>query len=135
MKIKNQHSLLRVIDANINRYKEGIRVVEDIFRYLYNDKNISSQLKNLRHIKLPIPQTELLKQRDSINDVLKNSTTTEQKRDNLDNIIIANLKRAEESARVLEELFKLSDINISELFKTNRYKLYNLEKQILTKDL
>ena len=131
MKIKNQHSLLRVIDANINRYKEGIRVVEDIFRYLYNDKNISSQLKNLRHIKLPISQTELLKQRDSINDVLKTSTTSEQTRDNLENIIIANLKRAEESARVLEELFKLSDIETSEIFKSNRYKLYNLEKQIL----
>jgi len=131
MKIKNQDSLLRVIDANINRYKEGIRVVEDIFRYLYNDKNISSQLKNLRHIKLPIPQTELLKQRDSINDVLKTSTTSEQTRDNLENIIIANLKRAEESARVLEELFKLSDIETSEIFKSNRYKLYNLEKQIL----
>ena len=130
-KSKNQHSLLRVIDANINRYKEGIRVVEDIFRYLYNDKNISSQLKNLRHIKLPIPQTELLKQRDSINDVLKTSTTSEQTRDNLENIIIANLKRAEESARVLEELFKLSDIETSEIFKSNRYKLYNLEKQIL----
>ena len=131
MKIKNQDSLLRVIDANINRYKEGIRVVEDIFRYLYNDKNISSQLKNLRHIKLPIPQTELLKQKDSINDVLKTSTTSEQTRDNLENIIIANLKRAEESARVLEELFKLSDIETSEIFKSNRYKLYNLEKQIL----
>ena len=131
MKIKNQDSLLRVIDANINRYKEGIRVVEDIFRYLYNDKNISSQLKNLRHIKLPIPQTELLKQRDSINDVLKTSTTSEQTRDNLENIIIANLKRAEESARVLEELFRLSDIETSEIFKSNRYKLYNLEKQIL----
>ena len=131
MKTKNQDSLLRVIDANINRYKEGIRVVEDIFRYLYNDKNISSQLKNLRHIKLPIPQTELLKQRDSINDVLKTSTTSEQTRDNLENIIIANLKRAEESARVLEELFKLFDIETSEIFKSNRYKLYNLEKQIL----
>ena len=131
MKIKNQDSLLRVIDANINRYKEGIRVVEDIFRYLYNDKNISSQLKNLRHIKLPIPQTELLKQRDSINDVLKTSTTSEQTRNNLENIIIANLKRAEESARVLEELFKLFDIETSEIFKSNRYKLYNLEKQIL----
>ena len=131
MKIKNQDSLLRVIDANINRYKEGIRVVEDIFRYLYNDKNISSQLKNLRHIQLPIPQTELLNQRDSINDVLKTSTTSEQTRDNLENIIIANLKRAEESARVLEELFKLFDIETSEIFKSNRYKLYNLEKQIL----
>ena len=127
---KSNH-FLRVIDANINRYKEGIRVVEDIYRYIYNDKYISSILKSLRHIKLPLSQKELLQNRDSINDVLKTSTKSEQNRKDLEDIIIANLKRAEESARVLEELFKLIDIDTSEKFKSNRYKLYNLEKDII----
>lgn len=125
------NNFLRVIDANINRYKEGIRVVEDIYRYIYNDKYISSILKSLRHIKLPLSQKELLQNRDSINDVLKTSTKSEQNRKDLEDIIIANLKRAEESARVLEELFKLIDIDTSEKFKSNRYKLYNLEKDII----
>jgi len=127
---KSNH-FLRVIDANINRYKEGIRVVEDIYRYIYNDKYISSILKSLRHIKLPLSQKELLQNRDSVNDVLKTSTKSEQNRKDLEDIIIANLKRAEESARVLEELFKLIDIDTSEKFKSNRYKLYNLEKDII----
>ena len=126
-----KNNLLRVIDANINRYKEGIRVVEDIYRYIYNDKNISSSFKSLRHITLPIPQKELLQTRDSINDVLKTSTKSEQKRENLESIIIANIKRSQESARVLEEVFKLIDINTSEKFKENRYILYNIEKEIL----
>ncbi|RUM57971.1 MAG: thiamine-phosphate pyrophosphorylase [Nautilia sp.] len=129
--MKKSDEILRVIDANINRYREGIRVVEDIYRYVYNDKNISSSLKNLRHIKLPITQKELIDKRDSINDVLKTSTKSEQKRENLESIIIANLKRAQESARVLEEIFKLIDIKTSENFKENRYQLYNLEKKIL----
>jgi len=129
--VKKSDEILRVIDANINRYREGIRVVEDIYRYVYNDKNISSSLKNLRHIKLPITQKELIDKRDSINDVLKTSTKSEQKRENLESIIIANLKRAQESARVLEEIFKLIDIKTSENFKENRYQLYNLEKKIL----
>jgi len=124
-------NILRVIDANINRYKEGIRVVEDIYRYVYNDKDISSTLKSLRHITLPIPQKELLQTRDSINDVLKTSTKSEQSREDLESIIIANIKRAEESARVLEELFKLIDLKTSEKFKENRYKLYNIEKKII----
>jgi phosphoribosylaminoimidazole-succinocarboxamide synthase len=128
---KKTNTLLRVIDANINRYKEGIRVVEDIYRYIYNDKSISSALKALRHTKLPLTQKELLENRDSINDVLKTSTKSEQNRKNLESVIIANLKRAEESARVLEELFKLIDIETSEKFKSNRYKLYNLEKEII----
>jgi len=127
-----KNNLLRVIDANLNRYKEGIRVVEDIYRYIYNDKNISSTLKSLRHITLPISQKELLQTRDSINDVLKSSTKSEQKRENLESIIIANIKRSQESARVLEEIFKLIDIKTSEKFKENRYLLYNIEKEILT---
>ena len=123
-------NIFRVIDANINRYKEGIRVVEDIYRYVYNNKQISSSLKNLRHIKLPIDIKELLSTRDSINDVLKSSTKSEQNRESLKDIIIANLKRAQESARVLEEVFKLIDIKTSEVFKKNRYELYNIEKTI-----
>ena len=130
MKTKIDNSLLRVIDANINRYKEGIRVVEDIYRYIYNNKEIAYKLKNLRHINIPINIKELLSARDSINDVLKSSTKSEQTRENLENIIIANIKRSEESARVLEEIFKLIDIQTSEMFKNNRYSLYNIEKVI-----
>ena len=41
---------LRLIDANLNRLREGIRVVEDIFRYVYNDKQTALKLKELRHL-------------------------------------------------------------------------------------
>jgi len=132
MKTNTSDSLLRVIDANINRYKEGIRVVEDIYRYIYNNKDIAYKLKSLRHINIPIDIKQLLKHRDSINDVLKSSTKSEQNRQNLENIIIANIKRAQESARVLEEILKLIDIQSSEKFKSNRYELYNIEKIILS---
>ena len=132
MKTKIDNSLLRVIDANINRYKEGIRVIEDIYRYIYNNKEIAYKLKSLRHINIPIDIKELLKTRDSINDVLKTSTESEKNRKNLETIIIANIKRAQESSRVLEEVFKLIDINTSEKFKSNRYELYNIEKIIFS---
>ncbi len=123
--------IYRVIDANLNRLKEGIRVVEDIMRYRDNNKELSSKLKSLRH-KIKINETlELLKNRDSINDVLRNSTKSEQKRSDITSILVSNFKRAEESARVLEEIFKLKDIEQSENFKTIRYELYNLEKEIV----
>jgi len=129
---EDNQALFRVIDANLNRYKEGIRVVEDIYRYIYNDKEIALELKNLRHINIPIDIKKLLKYRDSINDVLKPTIKSETNRENLESIIIANIKRSEESARVLEEVFKLIDIPTSEIFKNNRYKLYNIEKLILS---
>jgi len=123
--------LLRVIDANLNRLKEGIRVIEDIIRYKENNKQLAKKLKSLRHLAKIDDIKELLVHRDSINDVLRPSTSSEQQRENLESIIIANIKRAQESARVLEELYKLESIQKSENFKTIRYELYNIEKEIL----
>ena len=121
----------RVIDANLNRLKEGVRVVEDIARYLENDKSLASQLKELRHMAKIEGYKELLSSRDSVNDVLKKSVNSEMNRTNLEDILIANYKRAQESARVLEEIFKIENPEYSERFKTIRYALYTLEKQNL----
>jgi thiamine-phosphate pyrophosphorylase len=120
-----------VIDANLNRLKEGIRVIEDIMRYRDNNKNLASKLKLLRH-KSRIEETlELLSYRDSINDVLRSTIKSELNRTDVKSILTANFKRAEESSRVLEELFKLSSAEYSENFKYIRYELYALEKEII----
>ena len=123
--------LFRVIDANLNRLKEGIRVIEDIMRYRDNNKVLSSKLKELRHKARVDETTKLLKHRDSINDVLRPSTKSELNRTDIVSIITANFKRAEESSRVLEELYKLNNVTYSENFKYIRYELYNLEKEIV----
>lgn len=128
----DNNSSLRLIDANLNRLREGIRVVEDIFRYVYNNKEIATKLKNLRHLARTQNYYELLETRDVKNDVLRESIKSEQNRDNLNSILIANFKRAQESARVLEEFTKLTSIKDSENFKYIRYELYNLEI-VLTK--
>ena len=128
--MKSNH--FRLIDANLNRLREGLRVVEDIMRYIYDEAKIAKELKKLRHqVRWEHPQ--LLKSRNVSGDVLKKSTSSEQQRENLKAIITANIKRAQESARVLEEIFKLEDIKVSEHFKNIRYQLYTLEKSILEK--
>lgn len=123
---------LRLIDANLNRLREGIRVVEDIFRYVYNDKQTAIKLKELRHLSRLENYIELLETRDVKNDVLRSSIKSEQNRSDLYSILIANFKRAQESSRVLEEFTKLTSIKDSENFKFIRYELYNLEI-VLTK--
>ena len=120
----------RLIDANLNRLREGIRVVEDIFRYTYDNRDISSKLKKLRHLCRVENYEELLSSRDIKNDVLKTSTKSEQNREDIYSILIANFKRAQESARVLEEFTKLESIKTSENFKYIRYELYDLEKAL-----
>ena len=123
--------LFRVCDANLNRLKEGIRVVEDIARYRDNNKELSLKLKELRHLARVDDLKPLLNGRDSVNDVLRPSTSSEMNRETLQNIITANFKRAQESSRVLEEIYKLVDSGLSENFKHIRYTLYALEKEFI----
>ena len=123
--------LYRVIDANLNRLKEGVRVVEDLMRYLHNNKELSKKLKSIRHLAVYEDIDALLEHRDSINDVLRPTTQSELNRTDLKSIIIANFKRAQESSRVLEELFKLQSVKDSENFKHIRYELYDLEKEVM----
>lgn len=124
--------LYRVIDANLNRLKEGIRVIEDMARYKDNNKDLSSKLKNLRHLAKIDDIQDLLKSRDAQNDVLRPTIASEMERSSLDSIIISNYKRAQESSRVLEEIYKLVEPELSERFKNIRYELYTLEKENLT---
>jgi thiamine-phosphate pyrophosphorylase len=123
--------LFRVIDANLNRLKEGIRVIEDIMRYRDNNKELALKLKQLRHKAQIDSQEQLLQNRDSMNDVLRPTIQSELRRHDVKSVLSANFKRAEESARVLEELYKLENNSQSEIFKQIRYELYHLEKEII----
>ena len=122
--------LFRLIDANLNRLKEGIRVVEDCQRYIFDNPTLTKKLKSIRHKARVDNFQELLKYRDIVGDVAKTTTKSEKSRDDISSIMIANIKRAEESARVLEESFKLIDSSKSEDFKLIRYELYDVEKSI-----
>jgi len=126
-------SLLRLVDANLNRLKEGIRVIEDICRFVYEFKEEASKLKNLRHSARTSCLLEALANRDIIGDISKNTTNTEKQRENINSLLIANFKRAEESARVLEESLKLINADEAEEFKKIRYSLYDIEKSLFSK--
>ena len=59
---------LRIIDANINRIGEGVRVLEEFARMSLNDTDLTQQLKNIRHEVLNIGtdlQEQLINARDS----------------------------------------------------------------------
>ena len=42
--------LARMIDANANRAREALRVLEDYARFGLDDKDLSHELKNIRHL-------------------------------------------------------------------------------------
>lgn len=132
----SSNGVYRILDANANRAREGLRVLEDIARFIYDDKKITSRLKRERHsitvlLKgLPWGDKLLLKCRDSVSDVgAKSHTFGEGKRDGIMEIVISNFRRCEEAIRVLEEFSKIFKDTISRRFKAMRFRLYTLEKK------
>lgn len=123
-------NIYRLIDANLNRLREGIRVIEDIQRYIHNNKKLSQKLKTLRHLSRIKDDSQLIIHRDIINDVLKETTKSESSREDIDSIIKANIKRTQESSRVLEETLKMINPIEADKFKNIRYELYDIEKNI-----
>jgi hypothetical protein len=136
--MKSKKNIYTLIDANVNRAKEGLRVVEDVARFIQSNGKTSSRLKSIRHdidtaVKLiSTGHAELLKNRHSAFDVGRSSKNkSELKRKNTFDIMISNFKRAEESFRVLEEISKLISPKAALMFKELRYKTYELEKETL----
>jgi hypothetical protein len=124
----------RIIDANLNRVMEGLRVSEDIIRFSSNNGALTLSLKDLRHEVFSAVKDlqkehlkELVSSRD-LNDVGIRSTESEKRRDNLVDLFLANTQRGKESLRVLEEVLKLFDGELSQKFKKFRFKLYGIEK-------
>lgn len=135
----NNPKILRLLDANLNRTLEGLRVCEEIMRFVICEKSITLEFKNIRHkttrlIKdWGIDKKLLLNSRDTENDIGKNSTKSELTRTDYKNIFFANIQRAKESLRVLEEFSKLDNKKISGGFKVVRYNLYRLESKAYTR--
>ena len=133
--LKKEYS--RIIDANFNRCKEGLRVCEDLCRFVWNNQRQTKKFKNIRHqltaIISKLGLNVLVKSRDIDGDIGKKTTSLESKRKNIKDIFYANIQRVKESIRVLEELTKLADQRLAESCKRIRYQIYALEKEILSR--
>ena len=134
-KILEINPLERIIDANINRAKEGLRVCEEITRFILDSRRLTGEIKKIRHSidalvrRLPAAQ-KLLKARKSLSDVGRTIYGQELKRKNLSDVFFANIKRVQESIRVLEEFTKLGNSRLAVGFKKIRYESYEIEKKV-----
>jgi thiamine-phosphate pyrophosphorylase len=142
------HQPLRMIDANLNRSSEGIRVLEDVARFLLNDTELCQRLRNLRHDlaqEAKALRVGLLSQRDAEYDVghLYPISSREKKPNvktasvqGLLDLVTANAKRVEEALRVIEELAKLPEMNSklnSASFEQRRFAFYTLERDLISR--
>ena len=126
---------MRVLDANYNRAKEGLRVCEDAARFLLDDRILSAGFKRVRHALAeamhPLGLKDIVTSRDIRRDVGKGTISSERRRKGIADVFYANAQRVKESLRVLEEFVKVLSPDASEKFKRLRYSVYELEKKVL----
>jgi thiamine-phosphate pyrophosphorylase len=129
-----REAVLRIIDANLNRCREGLRVVEDGLRFVLNDGFLYKKIRRIRHNVDKILRNsygELIKERNSFDDSGRQMPEISEKE--LADIITVNFKRTQESLRVLEEYSKTLFSKMSADFKKQRYAVYDAEKSVYLK--
>ena len=133
--LAEKKAVLRALDANCNRAREGFRVAEDVARFILNDPALLNQIKKLRHA-VSRAEQRLFKahalrtlHRDVARDLGRQTREkTEKTRTNSKALLTANLKRAQEALRSLEEFSKLLNDPTFKSFKKIRYECYKLEE-------
>jgi len=125
----------RIIDANFNRGREALRVIEDYCRFTLNCPALSGRAKQMRHelsglISSFEPERQLCA-RDTAGDVgIGLVIDGGLGRANLKDTLTAACKRLPEALRVLAETIHTSDKALAEKVERLRYGAYILEKDI-----
>jgi len=132
----SDNRIAQLIDANLDRAREGLRVMEDWCRFGLKRNDFSIQIKDWRqqlgaHHHNIYRKARLTSEDPGIgisHPLQKNRTTPEE-------IFIANSSRVQEALRVLEEFTRITDPKLSELATKIRYETYEIEiKALNTKE-
>ncbi|HWJ02486.1 MAG TPA: hypothetical protein VNU93_02330, partial [Verrucomicrobiae bacterium] len=128
--------ILRMMDANLNRVAEGLRVVEDVLRFGFEDQIACKAVRALRHRvrdALGGVYADLLAGRNVQADpgvsISKEQVLDSKK--SVPELLIANLKRAQEGLRVLEEsAHLLGNRSLAKEVEGIRFAAYELEQDL-----
>tara|TARA_Y100001968_G_scaffold332745_1_gene392054 strand:+ start:2593 stop:3639 length:1047 start_codon:yes stop_codon:yes gene_type:complete len=124
--------IARILDANLDRAREGLRVIEDWCRFGIDRKDLVIKLKDWRH-QLSIHHHEIYKQARSANTdqgaLLEHPA--QKNRKSSTQIIFANCSRIQEALRVLEEFSRNSDPALAKTASIIRFEIYEFELTVL----
>lgn len=97
-----QVSLYRILDANLDRAREGLRIIEEWCRFGLDDIHLTEECKALRQELALWHTAELRAARDTPGDAGTQLTHPgEESRANLQQVLQVNLCRVQEALRVL----------------------------------
>ena len=122
----------RLIDANLDRAREGLRVVEDWCRFGLERDDLVIRLKDWRQ-RLGRLHKDFYKQaRSTATDTTAGlEHPAQQDRHKPEQVVAANCGRVQEALRVLEEYGRSDDGALASAAASIRYGLYDLEVSCL----
>ena len=124
--------IAQLIDANLDRAREGLRVMEDWCRFGLKRNDFSIKLKDWRQQLGAHHHNSYRKARlTSADPAMGVSHPLQKSRSIPEDIFIANSSRVQEALRVLEEFTRITDPKLSELATRIRYKTYEIEINVL----
>jgi thiamine-phosphate pyrophosphorylase len=124
--------LYRILDANLDRAREGLRVVEEWCRFGLDDVALVELCKQLRQTLGQWHHSDFRLARDTPGDVGTELTHAhEEARSDVPAVLQANLCRVQEALRALEEYGKIYDPAMGAACKQMRYQVYTLESKLL----
>ena len=127
--------LLRILDANVNRATEGLRVVEEYVRFVLDDRHLTEVCKQLRHdvsaLLVSVSPASRLTARETQTDVGTSIRTSDEfQRADVRSVLEANFRRVQQSLRCLEEYVKIRESSIATGLESLRYRSYTLERAV-----
>ena len=124
--------IAQLIDANLDRAREGLRVMEDWCRFGLKRSDFSVQIKDWRQ-QLGVHHHNIYrKARLTSSDPAMGVSHPFQKiRSNPEAVFIANSSRVQEALRVIEEFTRVTDQKLCEIATKIRYETYEIEIKVL----
>ena len=122
----------RLLDANANRAREGLRIVEDTARFVLDRPDASKALRSMRHRLDELVRKHyktLLANRDVASDSGRKNAA-QSYRGGVPGLLAANFKRCEEALRVLEEYARVMSPGAVKKAQNLRFEVYQWEKKL-----
>jgi thiamine-phosphate pyrophosphorylase len=123
-----------VLDANVNRAREALRILEDTARFVLDNPAAAKALRGLRHdidLLVRVHYRTLLAARDVARDTGR-SNSAKPYQGAMGALLAANFKRCEEALRVLEEYGRVISPGAVKKAQALRFTIYQWEAKLLS---
>ena len=128
-------AVLRLLDANLDRAREGLRVLEDWARFGLGRADLVACTKDMRQRLGRCHRSDYKRARHAATDPATGMAhPAQQERLSPAQVVAANAARVQEALRVLEEFGRSCAASLAAEAAAIRYRLYDLEVEMLRLD-